>query len=67
MEEDQHGMRNQQSDSVPNQSSDENNSGDNLKEESNSKLQNNDEVDKNAISQRKPQFRFQENYKKRYI
>jgi hypothetical protein len=66
MKEDLDSIGNQQSYDKPNQSSAEN-SQPALKYESNSKLQNKGEVDKNAIFQRRPQFRLQENCKKRYI
>lgn len=66
MKEDLDSVSNQQSSDKPTQSSAENSQPD-LKEELNSKLQNKSEVDKNAIYQRRPQFRLQENCKKRYI
>jgi len=67
MEEDQNGTRNQQSDSLPNKLSAENNSGDNLKDKSNSSQQVTGEGEEKTPLPRRPQFRLTENHKKRYI
>jgi len=67
MEEDQKSVHNQQSDSMPNQSSAENNSGDNLKDKSNSSQQVTGEGEEKTPLPRRPQFRLTENHKKRYI
>jgi hypothetical protein len=64
MEEDQNGIRNQQSDSKPNKSSAEN-SKDIHKGTSNDSPQ--AAVEENSTFQRRPQFRITENCKKRYI